>query len=260
MCYTTTTHYSRCPHRTSTTTLCPHSTYRRPAIYHPPTHHARPCGPNGGEGDVLVRRDGLCEACSRVSSWFLASGGPSDSDSNMNGTGALRVKRDKSPAAQMGGPPPPYHPYAKQDRTPPPPGPAEPVYPLLTGVQEGRCPLSEAFERVLKIGNDQGLSMDGSRGARGGVGGGRTRKQEGQYGPLKPRHSSTDADNGVGGVSGVGFSSRPRGHGGRAGRRARRTTRKKQVRFAPKVEVLYFRRDWATRTLRSLSREHRARR
>ncbi|KAI7776660.1 hypothetical protein LA080_004690 [Diaporthe eres] len=247
MCYTTVTQFIRCSHRTSTTTFCPRSTQLRPTIYHPPTRHARPCGTNGREGNIFVQRDELCGACRRVSSWYAGGGGYS---SRMK-YGSRRGE-DKAPAAQMAGVPPHQH-YATQGRARP--GPSGSAYPVPTGAAgDGRCPLSEAFERVVKIGGDEDAQVEGSRWVSGGVGedvgmdGSRARKHEGEYGPFRPPHFSDDADNGGG------------GHGGHAGRKARRTAGKKQVRFAPKVEVLYFRRDWATRTLRSLSREYKGRR
>lgn len=253
MCYTTTTHFTRCSHRTSTINFCPRSTQLRPTIYHPPTHHARPCGTNSHEDDIFVQRDGLCKACSRVSFWFAGGGGGRVEDfTRRDGS---RRRKDRVPTAgQMAGGPPYHHPHATQgravssDRT----GPA---YPIPTGIPDGRCPLSEAFERGVKIGGDADARVDS-----GGVDSGRARGQKGEYGPLRPPRFSSGADKVGGGLPGGGMPSWPGGHGGHARRTAGRTTGRKQVRFAPKVEVLYFRRDWATRTLRSLSREYKGRR
>lgn len=256
MCYTTFIHFNRCSHRTSVTTFCPRSTQLRPTIYHPPTRHARPCGTNSREGDLFVQRDELCGACRRASSRYAGGGGRS------NGTrrNGAAMRGGRYPAAQTAGVPPPYYPYAGQGR-------AEPAYPVPTGARgDSRCPLSEAFERVVKIGGDEDGRVEGSRRVSGGVGegvgmdGSRARRHKGEYGPFRPPHFSDFADNGGGGLPRGGMPSWSGGHGGYAGRKVRRAAVKKQVRFAPKVEVLYFRRDWATRTLRSLSREYKGRR
>lgn len=252
MCYTTTTHFTGCSHRTSTTTFCPRSTRLRPTIYHPPTHHARPCGTNSHEDDISVQREGLCKACSRISFWFAGGGGGRVEDHTRRD--GSRRRKDRIPtAAQMAGVPPYHHPLSTQGR-PASSGRTGPAYPIPTGVQEGRCPLSEAFERGVKIGGDEDARV-----GSGGVDSGRTRGQKGDYGPFKPPRFSSGADKVGGGLPGGGMPSWPGGHGGQA-RRTARTTGRKQVRFAPKVEVLYFRRDWATRTLRSLSREYKGRR
>lgn len=255
MCYTTVTHFNRCSHRNSTITFCPRSTNLRPTVYHPPTRHARPCATNSREGNIFVQRDELCGACRRVSSWYAGGGGRS---SGTKRNGAARTG-NKHPVSQTAGVPPPYYPYGAAGR-------AEAAYPVPTGAAgDGRCPLSEAFERVVTIEGDEDARVEGSRWASGGVGEGvgmdgrRTLKHRGEYGPFKPPHFS-DADNGGGGLPGGGMPSWPGGYGRHANRKARRTAGKKQVRFAPKVEVLYFRRDWATRTLRSLSREYKGRR
>lgn len=254
MCYTTVTHFNRCAHRTSTTTFCPRSIpLLRPTVYHPPTRHPQSCRINGREGNILVQREELCGACRRASSWYAGGGGY---DSRVHH--GSRRGRDKAPAAQTAGVPPHQH-FDTEGRWPPG-GPSGSAYPVPTGAAGGgRCPLSEAFERVVRIGDDEDARVGGSRRVPGGVGEGvgmdgssRNRRHRGEYGPFRPPHFSSDADNGAGGL--------PGGHGGHGGRKARRTAGKKQVRFAPKVEVLYFRRDWATRTLRSLSREYKARR
>lgn len=264
MCYTTTTHFTRCSHRTSTINFCPRSTQLRPTIYHPQTHHVRPCEANSREDDIFIQRDGLCKTCSRVSFWFAGGGGGRVEDfTRRDGS---RRRKDRVPtAAQMAGGSPYHHPRATQgravssDRT----GPA---YPVPTGVQAGHCPLSEAFERAVKIGGDEDSRVEGARwvsdgmGERAGVDGAETRRQKGEYGPFRPPRFSPGAHNAGGGLHGGGMPSWPGGHGGHARRTAGRTAGRKQVRFAPKVEVLYFRRDWATRTLRSLSREYKGRR
>lgn len=258
MCYKTVTYFNRCSHRTSTTTFCLRSTQLRPTIYHPPTRHARPCGTNGREGNIFVQRDELCGACRRVSPWYAgcSSGGRS---SGTRRSGAA-TRESRHPTAQTAGVPPPYYPDSV-------PGRDEPAYPVPIGAAgDGRCPLSEAFERVVKIGGDEDAQAEGSRWVSGGVGevvgmdGSRARRDKGEYDPFRPPHFSDDADNGGGGLPRGSMPSWSGGHGGHAGRKARRTAGKKHVRFAPKVEVLYFRRDWATRTLRSLSREYKGRR
>lgn len=264
MCYTTTTYFTGCAHRTSTINFCPRSTQLRPTIHRPPTHHARPCGTNSHEDDIFVQRDGLCKACSRISFWFAGGGGGRVEDfTRRDGS---RRREDKVPtAAQMAGGPPFHHPLATQGRAASS-GRTGPAYPVPTGVQAGRCPLSEAFERAVKIGGDADDRVKGDRrapdgmGETAGVDSGRTRRQKGEYGPFKPPRFSSGADKVGGGLPGGGMPSWPGGHGGHARRTAGRTAGRKQVRFAPKVEVLYFRRDWATRTLRSLSREYKGRR
>lgn len=259
MCYTTTTHFNRCSHRTSTINLCPRSIQYRPTIYHPPTRHARPCKTNSHEGDILVQRDGLCQACSRVSFWFEGGGGGGRLD-DRTGRDGPRRRKDKTPStARMAGGPPYHHPHATQRRAAPP-GPAEPAYPVPTGSAGGaRCPLSEAFERVTIGGDDDDARAEGSQWGSGGIGesagvdGGGTRRQKREYGPFRPPRFSSDADK-------VGMSSWSGGYGGQRARKVRCASGKKHVRFAPKVEVLHFRRDWATKTLRSLSREYKGRR
>lgn len=264
MCYTITTHFTRCSHRTSTINFCPRSTQLRPTIYHPPTHHARPCGTNSHEDDIFVQRDGLCKACSRISFWFAGGGGGRVED--FTGRDGSRRRKDRVlTAAQMAGGPPYHHPHSTQGRATSS-GPARPTYPVPTGVPDGRCPLSDAFERAVKIGGDDDARVKGARWVsdgmveEAGVDGGRTRRQKGEYGPFRPPRFSSGAHNLGGGVPGGGMPSRPGGHVGHSRRMAGRTAEKKQVRFAPKVEVLYFRRDWATRTLRSLGREYKGRR
>lgn len=260
MCYTTTTHFNRCSHRTSTITFCPRGIQHRPTIYHPPARHARPCKTNGHEGDIFVQRDGLCRECSKASFW--SAGGSGGRVEDHTGRDGPRRKKDKFPsaAARMAGAiPPHHHPHATRRRAAPP-GPAESAYPVPTGAAGGRdrCPLSEAFERVVTIdGHDDGggAQVEGSRWVSGGIGegGGGTRRRQGEYGPFRPpRFASGAGKEGIPSWSG--------GHGGYAGRKATRRPEKKHVRFAPKVEVLYFKRDWATRTLRGLSREYKGRR
>ncbi|KAG6363451.1 hypothetical protein INS49_008551 [Diaporthe citri] len=257
MCYTTVTHFNRCSHRASITTFCPRSTHLRPTIYHPPTRHARPCATNDRKGNIFVQRDELCGACRRVGSRCSGGGGGGPNGTRRNGAAA---KGGRDPAAQTAGVPPSYYPCPGQGR-------AQPAYPIPTGAGgDGRCPLSAAFERVMSIGGDEDGRVEGSRWVHGGVGegvgvdGSRTREHKGEYGPSRPPHFSSDADNGRRGLPGGDMPSWSGGYGGHAGRKARRTAGKKRVRFAPKVEVLYFRRDWATRTLRSLRREYKGRR
>lgn len=259
MCYTTTTYFTRCSHRTSTINFCPRSTQYRPTIYHPPTHHARPCGTNSREDDIFIQRNGLCKACSRVSFWFAGGGGRVEDHTRRDES---RRRKDGIPtAAQMAGEPPYHHHLATQDRAASS-GRTGPAYPVPTGVQAGRCPLSEAFERGVKIRGDADDRVKGAQwvsdgmGESAGVDGGRTRRQRGQYGPFRPPRFSSGTDKVGGGLPGAGMPSWPGGHGAHV----RRTAGKKRVRFAPKVEVLYFRRDWATRTLRSLGREYKGRR
>lgn len=257
MCYTTTTHFNRCSHRTSAITPCPRSIYLRPTVYHPPTHQARPCGTNGREENILVQRDGLCEACSRVIAWYVGGGVGLDTGRKAES----QRKSDRVPSAAQTAARRPQHRYATQGRAAPPPGPAQPTYPIpMGGEVDGRCPLSEAFERVVSIGGDGDARVDGSREVPGAVEGGpgldgmRARRERGEYGPFRPPRFS-DAGNGGHGSSPMsGMPSWSGGYGRRTGRRARRTAGKKQVRFAPKVEVRYFRGDWATTTLRSLGR------
>lgn len=165
----------------------------------------------------------------------------------------------------MAGGPPYHHSYPTQGRAASS-APAGPVYPIPTEVQEGRCPLSEVFERAVKIGGDEDARVNGARrvsdgmGESAGVDGGGTRRLKREYGPFRPPRFSSGPDKMGGGLPGSGMPSWPGGHGGHVRRTAGRTAGKKQVRFAPKVEVLYFRRDWATRTLKSLSREYKGRR
>lgn len=165
----------------------------------------------------------------------------------------------------MAGVPLDHHAHATQGRAASS-GPTGPTYPVPTGVPKGRCPLSEAFERGVKIRDDADDRFNRARwvsdrmGESAGVDDGGSRRQKGEYGPFRPPHFSPGAHNVAGGVPGASMPSWPGGHGGRVRRTAGRTAGKKQVRFAPKVEVLYFRRDWATRTLRSLSREYKGRR
>lgn len=264
MCYTTTTHFTRCSHRTSTVNFCPRSTQPRPTIYHPPARHALPCEASGREDEIFVQRYGLCKACSRISFWFAGGGGGRVEDFTRR-DGSRRRKDSVPTAAQMAGVPSHHHAHATQGRAVSS-GPAGPVYPVPTGVPDGRCPLSEAFERGVKIRDDADDRVKGARwvsdgmAESAGVDGGRTRRQKGEHGPFRPPRFSSGAHNVGGGVPGAGMPCWPGGQGGHARRMAGRTTGRKQVRFAPKVEVLYFRRDWATRTLRSLSREYKGRR
>lgn len=261
MCYTTTTHFTRCSHRTSTINFCPRSVEYRPTIYHPPSHHARPCGTNSHEDDIFVQRDGLCKACSRISFWFAGGGGGGQVEDH-NRRDESRRRKDRVPtAAQMAGGPPYHQSYPTEGRAASS-GRTGPAYPVPTGVPEGRCPLSEAFERGVKIRDDADDRVKGAQwvsdgmGQAAGVDGGGTLRQKGEYGPFRPPRFSSGADKVGGGLPGGGVPSWPGGHGGHA----RRTAGKKRVRFAPKVEVLHFRRDWATRTLRSLGREYKGRR
>lgn len=215
MCYTTTTHFTRCSHRTSTINFCPRSTQLRPTIYHPPTHHARPCGTNSHEDDIFVQRDGLCKACSRISFWFAGGGGGRVEDHTRRD--GSRRREDRVPtAAQMAGIPSHHHPYPTHDRAASS-GRTGPAYPIPTGVPDGRCPLSEAFERGVKIGGDEDARVDS------GVDGGRTRRQKAEYGPFRPPRFSSGADKVGGGLPGGGKPSWPGGHGGHAeGRRPAR--------------------------------------
>lgn len=255
-----TTHFTRCSHRTSTINLCPRSVQYRPTIYHPQTHHTRPCEANSREDDIFVQRDGLCKACSRISFWFAGGGGGRVEDRTRRDES--RRRKDSVPtAAQMASVPPYHHSYPTQGRAASL-DPTGPTYPVPTGAQAGRCPLSEAFERGVKIRDDADDRVKGDRwvsdgmGETAGVDGGKTWRQNGEYGPFRPPRFSSGGDKVGGGLHGAGMPSWPGDHGGHA----RRTAGKKRVRFAPKVEVLYFRRDWATRTLRSLGREYKGRR
>lgn len=277
MCYTTTTHFTRCSHRVSITTFCLRSTHPRPTIYHHPGYHVQPCS---HEANVFVQQDGLCETCGIANSRNAGCVGvgfgfdrrrtDGPSRKNYQASGATRMAA--AAAARL----PPHHRYAAQARAAPPARPAGPVYPVPTAVQQGRCPLSEAFERAMRIGGGGG---GGGRGAGprrvlGGapgegegldIAGGRARRRTGEYGPFRPPHLSAGAGHPGPGVprgrGGVVVPPRPGGYGENAGRRtARRTAGRKQVRFEPRVEVVLFRGDWPTRTVRDLSRENRARR
>lgn len=279
MCYTTTAQFTRCSHRVSITTFCPRSTHPQPTIYHHPGYHIQPCS---HEANVFVQQDGLCEACSRANSRNAGGGGvgfgfdrrrtDEPSRKNYQASGATRMAAAAAVAAR----PPPHHLYAAQGRAAPPARPAGPVYPVPTAVQEGRCPLSEAFERAMRIG---GGGEGGGRGAgprrvlAGAPGGGegfdiaggmRAGRRRGKYGPFRPPHLPAGAGSPGPGVPrgrGGGVPPWPGGYGENAGRRtARRTAGRKQVRFAPRAEVVLFRGDWPTRTVRDLSRENRARR
>lgn len=267
MCYTTVTHFDRCSHRTSTTTPCQHSLQRRPTIYHPSSRHAWPCMTDASKSVIHVCSDELCDACRRVNSWFAGGGGTwSNNRMRRDHSGAWRrTKKDKDPAVRMaaGGPPYRNHYSATQGRTASRPGHAESMYPVPTAAaqEDGHCPLSEAFEHAVTIGGGDGdtltngcqrISGDLADGEGRGEGMDRSRAREhnGEYGPLKPPHSSSGAGNRFGGLP--SWASRYGPFTRRT--RRRRAGNKKQVRFDPKVEVLYFRRDWATGTVGYLSR------
>lgn len=274
MCYTTTAQFTGCSHRVSITTFCPRSTHPRPTIYHHPGYHVQPCS---HEANVFVQQDGLCEACSRANSRNAGGGVVGFGFDRRRTDGPSRTNYQASGAAPMAARaaaarPPPHHRYAAQGRAAPPARPAAPMYPVPTAVQEGRCPLSEAFERAVRIGG--GGRGAGPRWVLGGaagegegfdITGGRARRRTGEYGPFRPPHLSAGARYPGPGVPsrvrGGGVPPWPGGYGESAGRRtARRTAGRKQVRFAPRAEVVLFRGDWPTRTVRDLSREGRARR
>jgi hypothetical protein len=272
MCYTTTTHFSRCSHRTSTTTLCPRSTHHEPTVSHPTPSYTRPCVTNGRERGVFACRDELCDACRRVNFWFADGGGGARSNNRTrrDESGARRKKNKGSAVRTTGGSPNHCHSSATQRRSVPRPGPAESTYPVPTAAQgTGRCPLSEAFARAMRIEvGDGDVLTEGSQRVSGEEGDGEgmdrsmTREQKGEYGPFMPPHFSPDAGSRSGGLPRGGLSSWSNGCGEYPRRTMGRRTagNKKRVRFAPKVEVLYFRRDWDTRTLRSLRGECRGRR
>lgn len=267
MCYTTVTHFNRCSHRTSTTTPCQHSLQHRPTIYHSQSRYAWPCMTDTSKSVIHVRSDELCDACRRVNSWFAGGGGTwSNNRMRRDQSGAWRMKKKyMDPAVRMaaGGHPYRNHSSATQGRATSRPSPAESMYPVPTAAaqEHGYCPLSEAFERAVTIGGGDGDALNnGSEVISGDLGDGegrgrgmdrsRIREHNGEYGPFKPPHSSSGARNRFGGLP---------SWASRYGPFMRRTRRrgagnKKQVRFDPTVEVLYFRRDWATGTLGHLSR------
>lgn len=185
--------------------------------------------------------------CSRVTDWIR--GGGSGGGNELNRTIGDVEQMTRSPQC---------YPYALQGG--PSPDPAKTIDSLLIGPWgQDRCALSEAFERVVTIDGDE----EEARGSRGGSvvseGIGIDDEVRGQrlgYGPSGTSHLSASKTGHAGGGLPQGDQSHLLNDGGGHVRR-RRTVGKKQVRFASKVEVLQFRKDWATRSVRM---EHKGRR
>ncbi|KAG8164740.1 hypothetical protein KVR01_005015 [Diaporthe batatas] len=288
MCLTIVTHFNRCSHRISTTTFCPRSIQDLPTIYHPP----RPCVTNSREKDHVVYRDQLCDSCLKVDAWLAGGGGggggggwpdsPPRRDDPSTRRKEKRREKDSAGRTTEGNPSSHRHHRSPGQRTS---GrrqgvTAEPTCPVPTHAAHedgGRCPLSEAFERTVRIEGDlgapgpsDGWSLEEER--AGDVSGKDLCEDEiedagidhhswtwGQRGEAWPfglvRFPSDD-----GGSRPGGPRSRIDGHGVRSRWTRRRTAgrRKKQVRFARVSEMVRFRGDSATRTLGSLRREYKA--
>ncbi|KAL1864467.1 hypothetical protein Daus18300_007699 [Diaporthe australafricana] len=218
--------------------MCQPNTQHSGNIYQASTCHARPCEAND-RGGVLVQREALCQGCSRVTDWMRCGGG-GGGDNELNGTlgGADAMQGEPSPDS------------------------AETMGSVLIGtLGEDRYALSDAFERVVTIGDDdeeedvRGLK-DASVVSEGIEIDGEIWGQDLGGGPYGTSHlSSSNTGNAGSGLPPGGPSYLSDGGDGHV--RKRRTVEKKRVRFASKVEVLYFRKDWATRSVRL---EHKGRR
>jgi hypothetical protein len=247
MCYTTISHFTHCSHRTSTITLCPRAIQHRPTIYQLPRGHAEPCAASGREGGIFVSRDRLCDACRRVNSWFAAGGGGGGGGSKNYMTDRPGPQRThQGPAVRTtGGSPHCHHSRAMQDRWEPRRLlPSRWTQCPRRASDDCRCPRSEAFERPVTHGDGHGDGSVFSRGQGEGIGGtdhARDGKREREYGPFMLHRAP----------SGAGLGSDE--YGGYAARKTR--GEEKQVRFVLEPEVLYFRRELATSTLKFLSRD-----
>lgn len=239
--------------------------------------------------DFFVCRDQLCDACVRVNYWLTGGGDEwltSRSEARSN-KAKKKEEEDKVLAARVVAAASP--PRRRRHRYSPTQssrttrweghGPDESMYHPgpTTAKQDGgaRCPLSEAFERAVRIEGGVGASAPadwfpeeeeeewwsrgGVREDEGGyassIGHSWDLQQEGEYGPLRPPRPPSYVGNNRHG----GLSSWLGGFGGCSRRSGRRMAgNKKRVRFARKAEVLPFRGDCATTTLGSLGREYKS--
>lgn len=232
---------------------------------------------NSHKHDFFVCDDQLCDTCLSVSFWLSGSGWPNSRTRRDEPGSRENEKQDKGATGRMTE-------ERSSHRRRPFPGrrisawqqgvTAESLKPTPTPTHAaqadgGRCLLSEAFERAVRIEGDGGApdpaddwlqeedednEWSGEVGEDDGVGHVRIRERKAEYGPSRPLHFPADDS----GKRFGGSPSRLGGHG-RHSRTSRRTAgNKKRVRLARKAEVVRFRGDSATNTLGSLGREYKA--